>query len=478
MSNGFLFENENGGYVPVNPKVVKQNTQSQTENTVVTTTYQPHQKTNGECVKQDVRVEMKNTTAPYQGILVDSKEEGLLHVIAVMEGSPWKVTYYQQYLGQDDEVQGFSERTLSAFQQYRCIEGYEIRVTNPLSYNHDSTEQEGELTGTAHFYPVLKPNKGDVFLADIGDGRVGLLEVDSVRRMSHRRYSAFEVEYHVREFLTEVVHRNLQEKTIDTYRFDYKAMMELGEPFLLKEQWDVLAQIESWTDRLTKKYFVWFFDTESYSFTVPFNNGYATYDVGQNKFLSAIIDKARYPKYRQQRLQVIDAKNKLNVVTLWDALLERDWLMIDEASTKFGILHRRQLYGMELGFNAYAGTYDHFVYDVHTEQTQYGVNFYPRFSAPATLPLFIQEDTSSNRRYIYHVGTNQDYVFSQYFYLGDTMKMSRLEMLVWQYLHHEPVCHQELSRLMEASLRWDDLDRYYLVPILIFLGHIVLQGGG
>lgn len=477
MSQSFLFENENGGYHPVNPKVKKsQHVQSQTENTIKTETFQPHQKESGCAVQQDVRVEMTIPQQPYQGITVDSKEEGLLNVIATMEGSPWRVTYYQQYLGQDDEVQGFSERTLSAFQQYRCIMGYEIRVTNPLSYNHDTTEQEGELTGSAHFYPVLKPNKGDLFLADIGDGRVGLLEIDSIRRLSHRRYTAFEVEYHVREFLTESVHKNLQEKTIDTYRFDYQAMLELNNPFLLEEYWDALSWIERWIDRLTKKYFVWFFDTESYAFTVPFHNGYRTYDVAQNKFISDIIDKAVYPKYRQQRLQVVDTKNKINVVSLWDAILEQDWLMIDEASTKFAILSRHQLYAAELIFNGYSGVYDHFVYDYHTEQTTDLMGFSPRFSAPAELPIFIEEDTSHNRRYIYPVGMNQDYVLSQYFYLKDERNMSRLELQLYRWLNGGELCHQEILRLMEASLRWDDLDRYYLVPILIFLGQMVIRG--
>lgn len=477
MSQSFLFENESGGYHPVNPKVTKsEHVQSQTENTTKTTTYQPHQQEEGSCLKQDARVELAIPLNGYQGITVDSKEEGLLHVIAGMEGSPWRVTYYQQYLGQDDEVQGFSERTLAAFQQYRCIEGYEIRVTNPLSYNHDTTEQEGELTGSAHFYPVLKPNKGDVFLADIGDGRIGVFEIDTVRRLSHRRYTAFEVEYHVRDYLNADIHRNLQEKTIDTYRFDYKAMMELNNPFLLTEEWDVLSHIEQWTSRLIKKYFVWFFDTESYSFTVPFHNGHRTYDVGHNKFINAIIDKARYPKYRQQRLQVVDTKDKLNIVTLWDALIEQDWLGIDEASTKFAIISRESLFSVELAFNAYSGVYDYFVYDIHRGEAHQGVSFTPRFSAPAELPLFIEEDTTSNRRYIYHVGINQDYVFSQYFYLEDTCRMSRLELQVYNWLKGQPLCHQEVLRLMEASLRWDDLDRYYLVPILIFLGQMIIGG--
>ena len=54
--------------------------------------------------------------------------------------------------------------------------------------------------------------------------------------------------------------------------------------------------------------------------------------------------------------------------------------------------------------------------------------------------------------------------------------MSRLELQVFKYLKRQPLCPTEILRLMDASVRWDDLDRYYYIPILYLLAHVIVMG--
>lgn len=471
----FIFENNHAQQLPE----VKKEEIRVLEDTVgvLETVFKPiSQEVRDEHCTQEDLVRHPDPSKPYQGIEVDSQENSYLAIMSMVKGSPWVVEYYQQYLGMDDETAGYSRDRLVPYQQYRRIRNFELRVTSPLSFSHSNDVEESELTGTAIIYPVIKPNVNDLFIADIGDGRTAIIVIDSVRRMSHRRYSAFEIEYHVHEYLNKQMHTNLIEKSVDTYVFDKNRLQMGNDPFIEEGTYESLAELEEAISRLPKTYYSHFFHEEVMSFMVPLGTDKATYDVRQVKFLHAIIDKSEYPKYRNLKLQRVDHVEDSRLMSIWEAILERDWLLIDECSTKFNVIDLDHVRGPNLMFNAYYGLFDQFIYPYHIEPTLNTVSIHPRFTAPAELPIFHEEDLTSNRKYIYPVGTNQDYVFSDYFYQEDTHQMSRLELQVYRFIRREALCPKEIYRLLQVYPRWDDLDRYYYGPLLYLLGKAVLNG--
>lgn len=476
----FLFEHDTDNQVTV-AQVEKETHRVVSETKVATITTKVDIKDKPECCKgnQDVLTDIKCALPKYEGMEVDVSESGYLQMLSMTEGSPWPVLYFQQYLGADDEPSAFSEERLVAYQQYRSIKDFELRVTDTLSYNYEQEISMDELTGSANVYPVLHPNVGDMFIADVGDNRLGLFEIDSVRKQSHRKSSAFVIEYHVRQYVTDSLLEKLNDKVIDRYQFDKQRLLDGINPFIEEKEFNALKGIEVEMHRLTNSYFNWFFDPESNSLTVPTGDRCRTYDVGQVKFVDSIVDKLHYPKYRQIRLQLAESEGTIKTTTLWDALLCQDLYVLDEADTKFSIMSVQALKGPTLMFNAYYGIYQYFIVSRHYERyTHQSFNYLPRYTAPAELPIFIDEDTKENRRYIYQVGLNQDYVFSHYFYLGEEQNMSRLERQVYRFLKQCPMCPDEILRLMRASVRWDDLDRYYYIPILLLLGQTLVSGKG
>lgn len=426
--------------------------------------------------KQEEAVKLPIHHNPYLGVEVDSKSDDILNIISFMEGSPWQVEYYSQYLGEDDETYAWSIDRAAAFQQYRCIKHFELKVTNSLSYSYDESTKTDELTGTAHFYPVLKPNKGDMFIADIGDGRSGLLEITSVKKLSVRRNTAWEVEYFVRQFLTKEAHDNLKLKTINTVVFSLERLRMGNGAFIEEETYSELANIEETMDRLIRQYFRHFYDEETCSFTVPLGTSIRTCDIKQNDFLLSLVEKSRYPEYYRVRRIRTDLTDKHKGWSIWDALMNQSWLDLDDAMTKFNILSKMEMRNNTMQWNGSHSQYTHFIYPYKDIVAATGVQYNPRFTAPAEIPIFIDEDIKQNRRYIYHVGMNNDYVFSQYFYTADEDNMSRLELQVHKYLNQQPICPQEIMRLLGACTRWDDLDRYYYIPILYLLGHAIVMG--
>ena len=58
--------------------------------------------------KQEEAIKLPIHHNPYLGVEVDSKSDDILNIISFMEGSPWQVEYYSQYLGEDDETYAWS----------------------------------------------------------------------------------------------------------------------------------------------------------------------------------------------------------------------------------------------------------------------------------------------------------------------------------------------------------------------------------
>ena len=66
-----------------------------------------------------------------------------------------------------------------------------IKVNGELSQDQNSEDGSFTVTGSATTLPGLTPITGDMFTADVGDGRVGLFTITSSRRMSMLRDTVY-----------------------------------------------------------------------------------------------------------------------------------------------------------------------------------------------------------------------------------------------------------------------------------------------
>jgi hypothetical protein len=118
-------------------------------------------------------------TAPeYRHSLIDAKITPLSSLLVHIEGSSWTTDYYSQILGVDEELSPFQPNQPSVYQQYLLVKKYELKLQGSLSISQDPETTAMTVTGNATLYPYLKPNYGDMFIADIGDGRAGMFVVN------------------------------------------------------------------------------------------------------------------------------------------------------------------------------------------------------------------------------------------------------------------------------------------------------------
>lgn len=398
---------------------------------------------------------------------------------AYLEGMNWTVDYYSQYLEKGSEPKYHSVDTLFGHQQYKRIVGLVLKVDSELSFNYNDEFSLGEVNGTAKLYSFIRPNIGDVIVADVGDGLRMYFDVVTVRQLSHRKNSAFEIEYRARDYLDNNISRNLIDKSIDTVYFNAN-LLALGQnPLISQDTSTELATLEQDLHHLTETYYNWFMDEETMSFSVPMGTCDKVYDYTHALFLDRLINNQHYFQYRNVRRQQIDMKNKTREVSIWDALMKRDARILDESPSYFHVIPTCQMRKNRLQWNISYSQYTHVIYPYHINsgRQHQGLLSYAQFTAPAEMQIDVVEDNGINRKYIYPIRTDEDYVFSDYFYRGVERDMSLIERLVWCYLHGKSPCKKRLLQLIQACYRWDDLERYYYVPVLILLGHVILNGG-
>ena len=154
-----------------------------------------------------------------KGVVVDTRYESKANLLTHVEGSSWNVNYYSQVLNADNAPIGQQVDRNAIYQQYTFIEMFELKVTQPLTSSQDSTTKEMTLIGTANVYPHVIPNRGDMFIADVGDGRTAIFKVTSCERKSIFKDTCYSIDYILTNYTTKELRADLDNKVIKKYAF-------------------------------------------------------------------------------------------------------------------------------------------------------------------------------------------------------------------------------------------------------------------
>ena len=184
--------------------------------------------------------------APYKGVTVDSRYTPLSSLITHVEGSSWVVKYFSQVLDIDSEVSPQQLTKEAVYQQYTAINQLEMRVNNELSYSQDDASKAATVTGSATLYPCVIPNTGDMFLADIGDGREGIFTVTRTERKSLLKETCYQIEYVLVAYSTDTERmRDLEQKTIKTLQFVKEFLLFGQNPVVVDSEYATVRELKT-----------------------------------------------------------------------------------------------------------------------------------------------------------------------------------------------------------------------------------------
>lgn len=455
---------------------------------------------------------------------VDSSWVPKTHLLTALEGSAWKVDYYAQVLGMDQDPSGAQVSATGLSQSWVRIEGLELMVSSALSTSQDDATKAMIVTGTARMYPCVIPNEGDHFVADLGTGKSATLRITSTTKLSLYRQAVYEVNYQVHSDDADMV-ATLRRGTTRTFHYRRDFLMHGQNPLLTTSETQALDRLEVCRHRLITRVIERFFSREHQVFLVPDDE--VVFDPFVAESLGRHIDPVRYPQVGRMWRQSRGTHEQMGRRSVFKVMDDADISSLPEAFTRYALTSPYALMGApwlgglgwagyeyvvvatdgQVGIDALTGsskalaTTEWALCDPMEPEAPQSLTQAPVVSGPGVgeddvtsdwIDLYAPVVTTADPRYrfikgrleagqygytegfvhpAHHGGT---YIFSNAFYTG-VGKLSTLECLVRGALEGKRPEATLVSDLCDLWSKWRRLDQFYYAPVLLFLIHCSMR---
>jgi hypothetical protein len=446
----------------------------------------------------------------YKGVTVDTKMTPLSSLLSHVEGSSWTVNYYSQVIDRDTGTSGQSVNTNPVHQQYRLIKQMELKVTSPLSMTQDPTSKTLTYSGTATVYPFVIPNEGDMFLADIGDGREGIFQIHTTTRMSVFTQTCHTIEYRMVDYSDPERRADFNRKVVQTLHYEKDFLMHGQNPLLFEEDYSVVQFLRKNYKFITDRYFKQFFGREYSTMLVP-HQLTPTYDPYITEALLTNFTTWDSNEIRYVRKLNMDDDQVSKATNIWTALIQRDPNLLNMVFTQVGKVWAAEFSGEPMYEGIRFSGIKEVIYPNDPEVTvdfQYttppklisgseitipttsmrSVGGYLAQLRSKTLADVIDEklngfqslsgiNISRQAPLILPAMADGYYVLSRGFYENDQTvgSQSKLDLCVRQYLNNQQLSLSVLKEFCEAITTWNSLDQFYLTPIVLILIKSVIR---
>lgn len=427
----------------------------------------------------------------YETSTVSTKEEPIDSLLSHIEGMSWSVRYYSQLLSANDVPKPFDPSLAAAYQSYTVYTDFDLKVQDSLAFSlkEDPDAAEFDATGVAFVLPsTIVPNVGDVFLADIGDGREGFFSVTNQERKTIFRDSTYEITYALIAIDDATMKAQLDDKVVADRAYVVDRISEGLSPILTGEEEATYIWLQEADKRTFDVYIDQFWSNRINTFIVP-GQDEILYDPNLVKFLRFTNNFSESNKLRETIDISVGQYPEFRSKTIWDALISNHPDTIKSVAKNPSIVSTWAFKGSQLFVSIYRHAIDSVVtmsddtYDVDDkhrrkllqpgreasiESTMYDSDGLHIETGSPDLRYGVEGDPVEIRRLVPILGVDT-YVFSGAFYDGDRDQQSILELLTTQMIHGEAIDYAQLKAVADSSRYWTNIERFYYTPILITL---------
>jgi hypothetical protein len=434
---------------------------------------------------ETVRVSTDDIKTP----VVDTKWIPRSSLLTHIGGSSWIVDYYSQVLDTDSNLSGQQYTKNPVYQSYKKINNLEIKVQTPLSTDQDDASKEMNVTGSGTLYPSVIPNEGDMFVADIGEGKNAVFRITSTRKNSIFKEACYDISY-VLDTDNLDKQTDLDQKTIITYYFHKDFLYAGSNPLVIKTDMDTLVNIKKVYDIMLYQYFKRFYSNEFKTLVVP-SQLKPTYDTYLSKYILDMFSTSEANELAYMKLLNLDEDRVSRCDSLWDALKYKDISLLNTAFRKIGLVSSLT-FNRTPTFNGvrYSGigavvypkdpylTVDHTY--VNNVKVVEAAGLQPSADSESSSNILVRAINLRNLNSdlgdsLYPVTVDDYYVLSENFY-NNTQQQSTLETAVNAYLNNSQVDIYQLYNTAKTFHSWGSLEQFYYVPIIMTLIKSVLKG--
>lgn len=429
------------------------------------------------------------TSPAYNGVEVDTRWTNRLYLLTHIEGSSWVVDYYSQVLNADSQLSGLQVTVSSQYQSYKKIANMEMKVTTPLDSAQNDETKAMEITGVSSLYPFIIPNDGDMFIADIGEGKKAVFRVTNTIKKSIYKQATYEINYSLdSEDPAKIA--DLENKVVETLFF-HADFLNLGKnPLLVTTAYDTLMQMQSVFNALAHQYFKKFFSNEFKTLLVPGQTS-SIYDHYLVDFLLSQFNTWDNPEIIKIRKLNVQDDPIMQCYSLWTALKERDVSYLNTCFKRAGLVSTRTFTTNPLlegiRYTGISNTVYPFDPVLNVDNTIVN-NVKPigdavLVQAPVAVGQLNQMVKALNLRHlpnqtvetIYPVTQDDYYILSINFY-NKTTSQSVLETTVWKYISNQEIDAASLLDTAKLYTKWGALEQFYYIPILMLMMQSIISG--
>lgn len=273
-----------------------------------------------------VQTDLPVNVAPpeYKGVTVDSYKQELASLLIYVEGSSWITEYYSQVLGENNVLNPLQPNLPAPYQQYTRVRQLELKVTDPLQHQQNPETNEMEVTGGATVPPCgIIPNVGDMFLADIGDGREGVFTVTTSDKKTIFNSSVYTITYVLTGYNGSEKRFELENKVVKSVYYRKDFVIHGQNPIIIEEDVLNIEKINTYLHSFKQYYFSRFFSNEYSTLILP-NQERTIYDPFLVKAVTDLFDSDEHPLLNRIRYLNIEGDVALKQDTIWSALLNVD----------------------------------------------------------------------------------------------------------------------------------------------------------
>lgn len=423
--------------------------------------------------------------------VVDTKVTPLTNLVTYVEGYSFVVNYYAQVLTPDSATYGQDQTQWAQYQQYRKIERLEIKIGSPLTTNQEEETKLMTVNGSGMIHSNVIANIGDMFVADVGDGREGVFQITRSEQKSIFKDAVYEVDFQLVYFSDDrkSARDDLESKVVQTLHY-IKDFLSFGEnPLISTVEFNALRELKKYQKQLVNNYFEWFFSNEFSTFVVP-GQSIPTYDPFVVRAILNLLTTDDHPLVIKVRELNVNDDDYIKQSQLWDVLIARDKELLPVANEKMGLTGAGNFTSDPFYEGIYYSGLKYVVYPKLPERDAADHNLNTNALRKSILSSGLanvtslsgntahltnsqpQEDVTNPK--IYPVLQDDYYVLSGHFYNGSTPK-SRLEVFVENYLQMENNDPAKILELAKDARRWGGLERFYYIPLLLILIKAVLK---
>ncbi len=351
-----------------------------------------------------------------------------------IEGSSWKVNYFNQLKGENDLTGPLDESISQDLQQYTSIKHLELKVQTPLDVGNIES-----ATGTAVIAVGIVPQVGDMFIARVSDSREAILTVIEVDKEHYNLNAIFKIDFRIDTFMDVDTSRydNLMIKVVREYYFDENYVLTESAPILLESDYGFKKRLEREIPIITEYFFNEIMDPETRLLLIP-NQSYKIIDPLVETFIFKIVNFSSHTINLVQRMSNGSIDPIRN--TIWDNILNRYTTELSRYKKISTLVNLKDMAYSENTVDSIISNYINLP------------NGYPDNILPVISP------------------ENNTYLFTANFYDNvEVENLSTIEKLVLSYINNDELDRVAMEQLLDSYRLWNAFDKYYYLPILLIL---------